>query len=91
MRNHPATLATIALTTVGIAALIASCAKDNSSMGTAGGGAVLSGSVKSDGSSTVFPIAEAVAFEFGKTQSTRPHFTSLTAACGDSTPPLRAS
>ena len=67
MRNHPATLATIALSTVAIVAVAVSCAKDNSPMGTEGG-AALSGNVKSDGSSTVFPIAEAVAFEFGKTQ-----------------------
>src|SRR5688572_1842110 len=65
--KHPAIISTLALSTVAVVAVSFGCGKDNSSMGVEGG-APLSGNVQSDGSSTVFPITEAVAFEFNKTQ-----------------------
>lgn len=65
--KHPAMVATLALSCVALIALNQGCGKESSTMGTEGG-AALSGEVKMDGSSTVFPISEAVAYEFGKTQ-----------------------
>jgi phosphate transport system substrate-binding protein len=43
---------------------LAACGGDNSSSGSGGGGSDLSGTIKMDGSSTVFPFAQAAAEQF---------------------------